>query len=112
MSPGTYHVPVLADASIAGIGAPQLPSGIYVDATFGGGGHSRLILDALDANGRLFGFDQDANAHANATANGGTGRPRKLRAPPEEPAHLIKSGPFRRLLDIGESYEEREMEKS
>ena len=54
MNPGTYHVPVLADASIAGIGAPQLPSGIYVDATFGGGGHSRLILDALDANGRLF----------------------------------------------------------
>ena len=44
MNPGTYHVPVLADASIAGIGAPQLPSGIYVDATFGGGGHSRLIL--------------------------------------------------------------------
>ena len=66
MNPGTYHVPVLADASIAGIGAPQLPSGIYVDATFGGGGHSRLILDALDANGRLFGFDQDADAHANA----------------------------------------------
>ena len=58
MNPGTYHIPVLADASIAGIGAPQLPSGIYVDATFGGGGHSRLILDALDANGRLFGFDQ------------------------------------------------------
>ena len=66
MNPGTYHVPVLADASIAGIGAPQLPSGIYVDATFGGGGHSRLILDALDANGRLFGFDQDADTHANA----------------------------------------------
>ena len=37
-----------------------------MDATFGGGGHSRLILDALDANGRLFGFDQDADAHANA----------------------------------------------
>lgn len=66
MNPGTYHVPVLANASIAGIGALQLPSGIYVDATFGGGGHSRLILDSLDGNGRLFGFDQDDDAHANA----------------------------------------------
>ena len=66
MNPGAYHVPVLADASIAGIGASKLPSGIYVDATFGGGGHSRMILDQLDANGRLFGFDQDADAHANA----------------------------------------------
>ena len=66
MNPGTYHVPVLADASIAGIGAPQLPSGIYVDATFGGGGHSRLILEALDTDGQLYGFDQDADAHANA----------------------------------------------
>ncbi|MAI23783.1 MAG: 16S rRNA (cytosine(1402)-N(4))-methyltransferase [Crocinitomicaceae bacterium] len=66
MNPGTYHVPVLADASISGIGAAELPSGIYVDATFGGGGHSRLILEALDSNGQLFGFDQDADAHANA----------------------------------------------
>ena len=66
MNPGTYHVPVLADASIAGIGAPELPGGIFVDATFGGGGHSRLILDQLNGGGKLFGFDQDADAHANA----------------------------------------------
>ena len=66
MNPGTYHVPVLADASIAGIGAPELPGGIFVDATFGGGGHSRLILDQLNDGGKLFGFDQDADAHANA----------------------------------------------
>tara|TARA_B100000963_G_C22602037_1_gene660696 strand:+ start:1122 stop:2072 length:951 start_codon:yes stop_codon:yes gene_type:complete len=69
MNPGTYHVPVLAEASVAGIGAPELPNGIYVDATFGGGGHSRLILDAMDSNGRLFGFDQDADAQDNAIAD-------------------------------------------
>ena len=41
------------------------PSGVYVDVTFGGGGHSRGILDGLGTNGRLFGFDQDADAETN-----------------------------------------------
>ncbi len=43
-----------------------IPSGVYVDVTFGGGGHSKLILEALDSRGRLFGFDQDPDAAANA----------------------------------------------
>ncbi len=41
------------------------PGGVYVDATFGGGGHARMILDALGAQGRLFGFDQDPDATRN-----------------------------------------------
>ncbi|MBO7382638.1 MAG: 16S rRNA (cytosine(1402)-N(4))-methyltransferase RsmH, partial [Muribaculaceae bacterium] len=45
------------------------PSGTYVDSTFGGGGHSRAILDKLGSNGRLFGFDQDIDALDNATAD-------------------------------------------
>ncbi len=52
-----YHDPVLASESIEWL--VSKPGGIYVDATFGGGGHSRLILQALSAKGRLFGFDQD-----------------------------------------------------
>ena len=41
------------------------PSGVYVDATFGGGGHSQEIVRRLDAGGRLFGFDQDSDAMNN-----------------------------------------------
>ncbi len=41
------------------------PSGIYVDMTFGGGGHSKEILSRLDENGRLLGFDQDEDAESN-----------------------------------------------
>lgn len=59
-----YHVPVLADESVSYL--VSRPDGIYVDVTFGGGGHSRLILEALSAEGQLFGFDQDADAAANA----------------------------------------------
>lgn len=57
-----YHKPVLLDESIEGLAIH--PTGDYVDVTFGGGGHSRVILDRL-GNGRLFGFDQDMDAHAN-----------------------------------------------
>ncbi|MBC3784457.1 16S rRNA (cytosine(1402)-N(4))-methyltransferase RsmH [Spirosoma utsteinense] len=63
--PTTYHEPVLLQACIDGLNLT--PGGIYVDITFGGGGHSREILNQLDG-GRLFGFDQDADARANATA--------------------------------------------
>lgn len=59
-----YHVPVLADACLEGLNIR--PDGTYVDVTFGGGGHSRMILDRLDENGRLFAFDQDPDAQANA----------------------------------------------
>ena len=58
-----YHVPALLNESIDGL--KVLPSGIYVDVTFGGGGHSREILNRLGDNGRLLGFDQDEDAVAN-----------------------------------------------
>ena len=59
----SYHLPVLAQESIEALAIKS--DGIYVDATFGGGGHSRLILDQLGPNGQLFAFDQDADAEAN-----------------------------------------------
>ncbi len=59
----SYHIPVLIGESIEGLDIR--PSGIYVDATFGGGGHSREILSRLGKNGHLYGFDQDADAEEN-----------------------------------------------
>ena len=58
-----YHVPVLLRECIDGLAIQ--PGGIYVDATFGGGGHSREILKHLDAGGHLYSFDQDADAERN-----------------------------------------------
>jgi len=60
---GTYHVSVLLKESIDGLDIQ--PDGIYVDATFGGGGHSKEILRRLGKHGHLFGFDQDADAELN-----------------------------------------------
>ena len=51
-----FHNPVLLNESIKGLNIK--PNGVYVDATFGGGGHSKLILEHLD-DGQLFAFDQD-----------------------------------------------------
>lgn len=59
----TYHVPVLLHESIDGLNIQ--PGGIYVDVTFGGGGHSREILGRLEGDAHLYGFDQDADAEAN-----------------------------------------------
>ncbi len=59
-----YHTPALLHECIEALDIK--PGGIYVDATFGGGGHSRAILASLDSEGRLFGFDQDSDAMANA----------------------------------------------
>lgn len=56
----TYHVPVLLTESIDGLGIKS--GGIYVDVTFGGGGHSEEILRRLGGTGHLYGFDQDADA--------------------------------------------------
>jgi 16S rRNA (cytosine1402-N4)-methyltransferase len=58
-----YHNPVLLEASIKGLNIK--PNGIYVDVTFGGGGHSRSILDQLGETGRLVAFDQDQDALVN-----------------------------------------------
>ena len=55
-----YHVPVLLNESVDGLSIK--PSGTYVDLTFGGGGHSKLILEKLNLNGKLFSFDTDDDA--------------------------------------------------
>ncbi|MFT4565481.1 MAG: 16S rRNA (cytosine1402-N4)-methyltransferase [Saprospiraceae bacterium] len=64
MDNSKYHIPVLLkeclDALIVN------PDGVYIDVTFGGGGHSKEILNRLTAKGRLFGFDQDEQALENA----------------------------------------------
>lgn len=65
MEPSTYHIPVLRDESVR-----QLitnPDGIYIDATFGGGGHSAWILECLGNGGHLFGVDRDLDAQAHCT---------------------------------------------
>jgi 16S rRNA (cytosine1402-N4)-methyltransferase len=63
-----YHNPVLLNECIEGLNIK--PTGIYVDVTFGGGGHSKLILKNLKG-GKLFAFDQDTNAHKNALSEDG-----------------------------------------
>ncbi len=60
----TYHLPVMLKESIEGLQIQ--PEEVIVDATFGGGGHSRVILDHLGPKGKLFGFDQDEDAAKNA----------------------------------------------
>lgn len=59
----TYHVPALLPEAISLLDIK--PDGVYVDATFGGGGHSRGILQSLGEDGRLYGFDRDMEAYAN-----------------------------------------------
>lgn len=59
-----YHVPVLLKESVDGLNIEK--GGVFVDVTFGGGGHSREILSRLDADGHLYSFDQDADAERNA----------------------------------------------
>ena len=63
MEEQTYHVPVLLDESIEGMNLQ--PGGVYVDVTFGGGGHSKEILRRGDSSIRLFSFDQDEDAEKN-----------------------------------------------
>ena len=63
MSTPVYHIPVMLDPCIEGLAI--LPNGVYVDVTFGGGGHAKAILARLEG-GQLFGFDQDSDALANA----------------------------------------------
>lgn len=75
-----YHLPVLASECIEALAIK--PDGVYVDATFGGGGHARLILRELGDKGRLLGFDQDRDAVANV---------------PDDPRFLFVPGNFRYL---------------
>ena len=58
-----YHNPVLLNESVKGL--KIIPDGTYVDATYGGGGHSKVILQKLGPKGRLIAFDQDRDAHKN-----------------------------------------------
>ena len=58
-----YHNPVLLKETLQGLKIQ--PQGVYIDVTYGGGGHSRGIIDKLNDNGRLYGFDQDADAYKN-----------------------------------------------
>lgn len=58
-----YHIPVMLEEVIEAL--EIIPDGVYVDATFGGGGHATAILKRLNANGRLIAFDQDRDAKAN-----------------------------------------------
>lgn len=60
----TYHIPALLRETIDGLKIKS--DGVYVDCTFGGGGHAREILNHLGKNGKLFGFDQDMDAYRNA----------------------------------------------
>ena len=59
----TYHIPVLLRESVDGLEIK--PDGVYIDVTFGGGGHSREILSRLGKKGHLYSFDQDADAEKN-----------------------------------------------
>ena len=67
MEEQAYHIPVLLEESIDGMGVK--PGGVYVDVTFGGGGHSSEIVRRLKGKGRLFSFDQDADAERNVAAS-------------------------------------------
>lgn len=63
MGENVYHIPAMLNECIEGLNIN--PSGVYVDVTFGGGGHSRAIIKNLGNDGKLFSFDQDMDAFAN-----------------------------------------------
>lgn len=64
MTPTVYHIPALLNECLNGLNIRE--DGTYVDVTFGGGGHSRAIMEKLGVNGRLLGFDQDIDAWSNS----------------------------------------------
>lgn len=78
-----YHIPALLPQTINALDIN--PDGIYVDVTFGGGGHSRAILNELSQNGHLYSFDQDSDAAANAF---------------DDPRFTFVHGNFRYLLNF------------
>lgn len=65
MTTETYHIPALLTPTLDLLEIK--PEGVYIDATFGGGGHSRAILERLGPKGRLYGFDRDIDAFRNAS---------------------------------------------
>lgn len=82
-----YHVPALLEESIELLHIK--PEGVYVDCTFGGGGHSRAILSKLGPEGKLFGFDRDMDAYTNA---------------PDDPRFTFVNGDFRFITNYLEYY--------
>lgn len=68
MNTEIYHIPALLPETLAAL--QVRPDGVYVDATYGGGGHSRAIIEQLDMRGHLYSFDQDDEAVANAMKDG------------------------------------------
>lgn len=67
MTEPVYHIPAMLPECLEALHI--VPSGTYIDATFGGGGHSRAIMEALNGRGRLYSFDQDMDAYANRIAD-------------------------------------------
>lgn len=82
-----YHIPALLGESVDLLQIK--PEGVYVDCTFGGGGHSRAILERLGPEGHLYGFDRDMDAYANA---------------PEDPRFTFIHGDFRFISNFMEFY--------
>lgn len=87
MAETPYHIPALLEETIDLLAVK--PAGIYVDATFGGGGHSRAILSRLGPEGKLFGFDRDMDAYANA---------------PDDPRFTFVHGDFRFMSNFLDFY--------
>lgn len=83
-----YHIPALLTETIDLLDIH--PEGVYVDATFGGGGHSRAILEKLGPRGRLFGFDRDIDAAANS--------------PQDDPRFTFVHGDFRFMRNYLDFY--------
>lgn len=82
-----YHIPALLQETVDLLHIK--PDGVYIDCTFGGGGHSRAILEQLGEKGRLYGFDRDIDALANA---------------PQDPRFTFVHGDFRFLINYMEYY--------
>lgn len=82
-----YHIPALLGETMDLLNIK--PDGTYVDCTFGGGGHSRAILERLGPDGRLFGFDRDIDAFANS---------------PQDPRFTFVHGDFRYISNFMEYY--------
>jgi 16S rRNA (cytosine1402-N4)-methyltransferase len=87
MNERVYHTPALLPECMEGLAIK--PDGIYVDCTFGGGGHSRAILERLGPSGRLYAFDQDADAYVNR---------------PDDPRFMFVHGNFRYIRNFMDYY--------
>ena len=100
MSESPYHIPVLLKESVDGLNIK--PDGIYVDVTFGGGGHSKEILSRLGENGHLYSFDQDADAELNLKGQGGMDKEKEIA---DDPRFTFVRSNFRYLKTWMRYYE-------